>query len=600
MKKKQLHKSNRLVTMLLLVMAILMPYGGAWAQTEPSSGDGSVGNPYIITKAEELAWFRDQVNSGNNKICAKIADNVEVIDLKDFCHASDASKNIEEKSWMPIGNRNIIKFRGTFDGNGKTITNLYINASQTSQNNMGLFGYTYQSTIKNLTFENANVTNTQSNTGILVGKAGYGSTLQNIKISNTCQIKGGNDFTGGIAGYLDGNAYNCVNYATVQGTEDVGGLVGYFESGTIKDCANYGDITGTSNVGNLIGNAYTCNLNNVLGTGNVTATNTKPGGILVGIIENSSGSTASGILAYSSSAKLTINGTEQAGDAVKAIGDGSLAYPEGKNEADVIKAFNPEQLNSGEVAWLLNGSTSVPTEGSTLAWYQKLLGADADAYPVLVAAEGNTVYNGSFRYCDGTTSSYSNSSSDSELIHVASATLTSPEFDSANHIYHMGCLNENCPEHKYAADAEGTLKATKEEDGKFYVEKLALTDASTAINTQAKFTVKNLQYSRQLNEGQKGYVTLCLPFDINVADVTGVEKCYPVGDMMIHMPSADASVLKFVLMLDEQSVIKAGTPMIVKLAAENAAQKLVATAQNVEYNANFFAAPAAKSLTLRD
>ena len=598
MKKKQLHKSNRLVTMLLLVMAILMPYGGAWAQTpsKPSNGDGKVENPYIITKAEELAWFRDAVNNGGYEICAKIADNVEVIDLKDFCHAADASQNLKELSWEPIGNSDW-SYVGTFDGNGKTITNLYINATQAY---MGLFGRIYKSTIKNLTFENANVTNTENDIGILAGYAGNGNTLQNIKISNTCQIKGGNDFTGGIAGYLDGNAYNCVNYATVQGTEDVGGLVGYFESGTIKDCANYGDITGTSNVGNLIGNAYTCNLNNVLGTGNVTATNTKPGGILVGIIENSSGSTASGILAYSSSAKLTINGTEQAGDAVKAIGDGSLAYPEGKNEADVIKAFNPEQLNSGEVAWLLNGSTSVPTEGSTLAWYQKLLGADADAYPVLVAAEGNTVYNGSFRYCDGTTSSYSNSSSDSELIHVASATLTSPEFDSANHIYHMGCLNENCPEHKYAADAEGTLKATKAEDGKFYVEKLALTDASTAINTQAQFTIKDLQYSRQLNEGQKGYVTLCLPFDINAADVSGAEKCYPVGNMMIHMPTADASVLKFVLMLDEQSDIKAGTPMIVKLAAENAAQKLVATAQNVEYNANFLAAPAAKTLTLRD
>ena len=572
--------------------------GGAWAQTasQPSEGNGSEGSPYIITKAEELAWFRDAVNNGGYEICAKIADNVEVIDLKDFCHAADASQNLKELSWEPIGNSDW-SYVGTFDGNGKTITNLYINATQAY---MGLFGRIYKSTIKNLTFENANVTNTENDIGILAGYAGNGNTLQNIKISNTCQIKGGNDFTGGIAGYLDGNAYNCVNYATVQGTEDVGGLVGYFESGTIKDCANYGDITGTSNVGNLIGNAYTCNLNNVLGTGNVTATNTKPGGILVGIIENSSGSTASGILAYSSSAKLTINGTEQAGDAVKAIGDGSLAYPEGKNEADVIKAFNPEQLNSGEVAWLLNGSTSVPTEGSTLAWYQKLLGADADAYPVLVAAEGNTVYNGSFRYCDGTTSSYSNSSSDSELIHVASATLTSPKFDADKLIYHMGCLNENCPEHKYAADAEGTLKATKAEDGKFYVEKLALTDASTAINTQAQFTIKDLQYSRQLNEGQKGYVTLCLPFDINAADVAGAEKCYPVGDMMIHMPSADASVLKFVLMLDEQSVIKAGTPMIVKLAAENAAQKLVATAQNVEYNASFFAAPTAKTLTLRD
>ena len=598
MKKKQLHKQNRLVTMLLLVMAILMPYGGAWAQT-PSKGDGKVDNPYIITKAEELAWFRDQVNRGNNKICAKIADNVEVIDLKDFCHASDASKNIEEKSWMPIGNGNIVKYRGTFDGNGKTITNLYINASQTSQNNMGLFGYTYQSTIKNLTFENANVTNTQSNTGILVGKAGYGSTLQNIKISNTCQIKGGNDFTGGIAGYLDGNAYNCVNYATVQGTEDVGGLVGYFESGAIKDCANYGDITGTSNVGNLIGNAQSCNLNNVLGTGNVTATSdTERAGLLVGHINNSS-STASGILAYNSSSKLTINKTEQTDDAVKAIGLGSLNYPDGKNEADVIKAFTAEQLKSGEVAWLLNGSTSVPAEGSTLAWYQKLLGADADAYPVLVAEEGNTVYKGTFRYCDNTTFSYNNTTSEDAQVHKPSATLTSPEYDADKLIYHMGCRNEGCTLHKYFADADGKLEATESTDGKFYVENLNLTDA-TAINTQAQFTVKNLQYSRQLTEGQKGYVTLCLPFDINVANVTGAEKCYPVGDMMIHMPTNDASVLKFVLMLDEQSVIKAGTPMIVKLAAENASQKLVATAQNVEYNANFFAAPAIKSLTLRD
>lgn len=598
--------------------------GGAWAQTasQPSEGNGSEGSPYIITKAEELAWFRDAVNDGNYEICAKIADNVEVIDLKDFCHAADASQNLKELSWEPIGNSDW-SYVGTFDGNGKTITNLYINATQAY---MGLFGRIYKSTIKNLTFENANVTNTENNIGILAGYAGNGNTLQNIKISNTCQIKGGNDFTGGIAGYLDGNAYNCVNYATVQGTEDVGGLfgfysrdgnsmtacanygnvtassytagglVGYFESGAIKDCANYGDITGTSNVGNLIGNAQSCNLNNVLGTGNVTATSdTERAGLLVGHINNSS-STASGILAYNSSAKLTFNKTEQTGNAVKAIGEGSLTYPEGVNEADVIKAFTPEQLKSGEVAYLLNGSKS---EGK-LAWYQKLSGTDADAYPVLVAEEGNTVYNGTFNYCDGTTSSYSNSSSDSELIHVASATITSPVFDSANHIYHMGCSNENCPEYKYVADAEGKLEATESTDGKFYVEKLALTDASTAINTQAQFVVKDLQYSRQLTEGQKGYVTLCLPFDINVVNVAGAEKCYPVGDMMIHMPTNDPSVLKFVLMLDEQSVIEAGTPMVVKLAAENASQNLVATAQNVEYNANFFAAPAIKSLTLRD
>ena len=599
-------------------------WGGAWAQTAipPSEGNGSEGSPYIITKAEELAWFRDAVNNGNYEICAKIADNVEVIDLKDFCHAADASQNLEELSWEPIGNGDW-NYVGTFDGNGKTITNLYINATQAYK---GLFGLIYQSTIKNLTFENANVTNTENDIGILAGYAGNGNTLQNIKISNTCQIKGGNDFTGGIAGYLDGNAYNCVNYATVQGTEDVGGLfgfysrdgnsmtacanygnvtassytagglVGYFESGTIKDCANYGDITGTSNVGNLIGNAQSCNLNNVLGTGNVTATSdTERAGLLVGHINNSS-STASGILAYNSSLKLTINKTEQTDDAVKAIGLGSLNYPDGKNEADVIKAFTAEQLKSGEVAYLLNGSKS---EGE-LAWYQKLSETDADAYPVLVAAEGNTVYFAAYDYCykEDKSIKYGNDPTlKSTTYHLD---IEGVEFNADKHIYQKGCRNESCTLHKYVADADGKLKATKAEDGTFYVEELNLTDASTAINTQAKFTVKNLQYSRQLSEGQKGYVTLCLPFDINAADVAGAEKCYPVGNMMIHMPSADASVLKFVLMLDEQSVIKAGTPMIVKLGAEGTAQNLVVTAHNVEYNANFFENPAAKSLTLRD
>ena len=1095
MKQKQVHKSNWLVMMLLLVMAILMPYGGVWAQTasQPSEGDGKTGNPYIITKAEELAWFRDQVNSGNNFICAKISDDVEVIDMSTVCHAADESQNLEELSWKPIGKNDYgYQYRGTFDGNRKTITNLYINASQ---NNVGLFGYTMEGTIKNLTFEYANVTNTKTYTGILVGYANN-SNLQNIKISNTCQIKGGKE-TGGIAGDFWGNAYNCVNYATVQGKErvggllgyctakyssittcanygnvtatgtDAGGLVGYFISGTIQDCANYGDVKGTEHVAGMAGYVNEGKIQNVFSYGNVSATNrTQDIGMAFG---NSDNGTTEGMVAYYSGAKLNANGQEitikafgngkpsednatgfteaqlksgvvayqlqqnasseakwgqnlandgdiypvigsehtvyadnslvncmtyeiisgsftnnttssaikyqhgqtinhhaatnatcteaatkeywqcqdcqriysdsqlikeltdvtnaekpalghdnnddgycdrcqhyvavkpseengvyqiakpchlawfrdyvngtivdegevagtthpsasakltadidlknychaaedgkellswipvgnldnpwkgnmdgQAhtishlyikttqndvglfgciedatiqdlifdnakvenvsttntntvctgilagcanayvnsysahikgikttdnctvigqdetggivgdtqinlencenhssvkgtrcvggivgysldtnikrctnygtvvsdnnyiggiiGDAQFAsiedcanygkisstgwytggiagqtfgnrriqnvfsygdvtntndnpgiiignvegtltakgivaynrgallnnsfvdinniVGEGRLTFEDGKEEADVVKAFTKQQIKSGEVAWLLNGSTSVPTEGSTLAWYQKL---GENAYPVLTAAEGNTVYHGSFRYCDGTTSSYSNSSSDSELIHVASATITSPVFDSANHIYHMGCSNESCPEYKYVADADGTLEA-KAEDGKFYVEELNLTDATT-INTQAQFTVKNLQYSRQLTEGQKGYVTLCLPFNIKAADVAGAEKCYPVGNMMIHMPTADANVLKFVLMLDEQSVIQAGTPMVVKLAAENAAQKLVATAQNVEYNANFFAAPATKTLTLRD
>lgn len=364
-------------------------WGGAWAQTAipPSEGDGSEGSPYIITKAEELEWFRNEVNrdGGDTKACAKLTAD---IDLKDFCHAADDSKI--EKSWEPIGNSNK-NYQGTFDGNGKTITNLYINATQAY---MGLFGCTYQSTIKNLTVENANVTNTRNNTGILAGKAGFESTLQNIKISETCQIKGGDD-TGGIAGKLDGNANNCVNYATVQGIKDVGGLFGYydragnsmtacanygkvtassqiagglvdyFSGGTIQNCANYGAVTGTDRVAGMAAYVSAGKIQNVFSYGNVFATdNTQEVGMAFGY---SSKGTTEGMVAYYSGAKLTVNGQEQT---AKAFGSSKLSE-------DNATGFTETQLKSGVVAYLLQQNAS-----SEAKWGQNLAN-NGDSYPVI-------------------------------------------------------------------------------------------------------------------------------------------------------------------------------------------------------------------------
>ena len=422
--------------------------GGAWAQTQPSKGDGKVGNPYIITKAEELAWFRDQVNGGNKKICAKIADNVEVIDLKNFCHAADASKKIDEQSWVPIGNSNK-PYQGTFDGNGKTITNLYINASQV---NMGLFGYTYGGTIKNLTFEYANVTNTNNYAGVLVGKAFWGSTLQNIKISNTCQIKGGN-YTGGIAGYLDGNAYNCVNYATVQGIKYIGGLcgyycrtgnsmtacanygnvtasslgggglVGYFDSGTIQDCANYGDVKGTERVAGMAGSVTNGKIQNVFSYGNISVTNkTQNVGMAFGF---SYFGATEGMVAYYSGAKLTVNGQEQT---VKAFGNG-------KPSEDNATGFTKDQLKSGVVAYQLQQNAS-----SKAKWGQNLANDD-DIYPV-IGSEHQV-------YADNTTLNC-------KTYEVVRGSFTNNPTSSAIRYQHGTII------HHVATDATCTEAATKE------------------------------------------------------------------------------------------------------------------------------------------
>ena len=275
MKKKQLHKSNRLVTMLLLVMAILMPYGGAWAQTpsKPSIGDG-VDNPYQISTAAELAWFRDQVNSGNNRISATLTED---IDLSEFCHAKDGTKYTEEVSWTPIGNSDNM-YQGTFDGNGKTIRNLYINVIS---ENIGISGYASffgyadaGGNIKNITFDNAKVKTTNDDycTGILVGVAG--SCIENIKTLANCSVEG-KHYTGGIAGRANGDIGNCENHAMVNGAGFVGGIVGeYTYSGkSITSCANYGVITGTGNsVGGMAGYFVSGTIQNCANYGDITGT----------------------------------------------------------------------------------------------------------------------------------------------------------------------------------------------------------------------------------------------------------------------------------------------------------------------------------------
>ena len=540
------------------------------------TGNGTEAEPFILKTADHLAWFRDYVNVGKVSACAKIADEVEVIDMSSVCHEADAEKQVAELSWTPIGDSK--KYQGTFDGNGKTIRNLFISSTS---NEIGFFGFAADCRIKNITFDNAKVKgNDNCSTGILAGYA-RSCVIENIKTTENCSVEGQSE-TGGIAGGANGNISNCENHAIVNGSYYVGGIVGNcFDSGnSITSCANYGEITGTEHfvggiigyfgegslqnsanngnisgnarIGNLIGFADICNINNVLGIGNITANHADCNGLIVGYIADAS-SSASGILAYNSSAKMTIGGTELTGDAVVAIGSGSWTYPEGKNEADVVKAFTPEQLKSGEVAYLLNGSTSVPTEGSTLAWYQKL---GSNAYPVLKAAEGNTVYHGSFRYCDNTAASYSNSTSEDVLVHQMSATLASPEQDADEPIYHMGCRNEKCAAHKYVADKAGNIEVTKEANSKFVAtEDLTLVDGEDFKDYEA-FTSKTISYSRNIPEGA-AWGTLCLPFAI---DLSQEAECD-----FYRLTGIDAAKECITIESCEAGIIPAGTPVLFKM-----------------------------------
>ena len=554
---------------------------GAWAQTPtpPANGNGDVDTPYIITKAEELAWFRNQVNGGKNKICAKIADNVEVIDLKDFCHAEDVSQNLKELSWVPIGTANK-PYKGTFDGNNKTITNLYI---KTAHNDVGFFCMIMGATIQDLIFDNAKVENVSTTytkalcTGILAGGSDAGtnppSHIKGIKTTKNCTVIGQNDtggivgnacniniencenrssvkgesYVGGIAGnYYYKNIKRCTNYGTVEtvknNSQRTGGIIGYANGTSIEDCANYGKLTSKGwyyggIAGEMRGNS---SIQNVFSYGDMTYTYAP--GIIIGYVDRNSTLTAKGIVAYNKEALLN-NSSEN----IKIVGTGSLTFEDGKEEADVVKAFTKQQIKSGEVAYLLNGSTS---EGE-LAWYQKL---GTDAYPVLTATKGNTVYNGSFRYCDNTAASYSNSTSEDVLVHQMSATLASPEHDADKHIYHMDCRNEGCTLHKYVADKAGNIEVTKDANNKFVAtEDLTLADGED-FKDYEPFISKTISYSRNIPEGST-WGTLCLPFAI---DQSQVKEC-----KFYSLTGIDNDCIT--LESYEEGIIPAGTPVLFKM-----------------------------------
>ena len=178
----------------------VVPWDGTIAE-KFAGGDGSKDNPYQISNGAELAYLAQQVNS-------------EKIDSEDTFITLTNNIDLNNKAWTPIGNSDSV-FAGTFDGNGHTISGLYINitgsysSAKKGRLYQGLFGCVEDGTVQNL---------------IVTGSV----TIGNEKSVNVSYI-------GGIVGYNDGGiVQNCGFYGIVSAkkkdakdcTKDNGGVVG--------------------------------------------------------------------------------------------------------------------------------------------------------------------------------------------------------------------------------------------------------------------------------------------------------------------------------------------------------------------------------------
>ena len=223
--------------------------GGITGTPALATGSGTETDPYQIGTAEGLKWFRDKVNNAKNA-----ANNIE--DTK-ICAELTKDIDLSGEAWTPIGIGGAFyagtpPYSGTFDGKGHTIKNLSIDSSA---HYVGLFGYVYGGTIRNLTVSGS--VKGSEHTGGIAGAAN-GGTFENC--TNQCAVQGGT--TGGIIGFateegtlIVRDCYNVGSITTTTGNS-VGGIIGQCinTSGTIRNCYNAGTVTGTASVGAIIGN----------------------------------------------------------------------------------------------------------------------------------------------------------------------------------------------------------------------------------------------------------------------------------------------------------------------------------------------------------
>ena len=154
-------------------------YTAHWTRIWEGSGEQS--DPYIIATTEDLNMLA-KVTNGTDGFTANSSSGV--------FYRLDRNLDFGGDSFDGIGSSTVYLFNGTFDGNGKTISNFVIDKPNVER--VALFGNCAKGTVKNLIVNNATVTG-NNYVGIIVGTS-YNGTFSNCLVFNSrinCNSSGG-------------------------------------------------------------------------------------------------------------------------------------------------------------------------------------------------------------------------------------------------------------------------------------------------------------------------------------------------------------------------------------------------------------------------
>ena len=326
-----------------------------------NNGGGQYGYPALTQVAGkwqikdqlDLRAFRYHVNHGTTY-------EGETVELVNNINLSGLWKSIG--AWTSGTGETVPSFegvfKGTFEGNGKSINNLRISSSTHSY--QGLFGHTQGATIQNLTVNGA-VSGKEGAAGIVAFMEGGTMTdvTGNIAVSSE-------RIAGGLVAWLYSTGAaaeftNCINGGIVtgrspSGNSGVGGIVGYLRSSaavTFTNCNNIGmvDDTNGTHVGGVLGNIAAGT------TGAVTLTNCNNTATVYGG-RNGIMAKIGGVLGYcaSNNNDLTMTGCRNTGAiSSSAVAGGVLGQSESTGVVTIANCKNNGAIISTDVNYYAGG-----------------------------------------------------------------------------------------------------------------------------------------------------------------------------------------------------------------------------------------------------
>ena len=250
---KELYLKNLLAVICCAVIPI-----GMSAQFS-GSGSGTKDDPYRIFNADQLNQVRNFV--GKTDVHFSLEADIDMTQW--------IAENNPSQGWLPIGGGSTSSFSGIFNGNGHTISNLWINRPNPDLFSIGLFGYCDNADIRDLKLENADI----------IGRTRIGGIIGCCSNTNitSCVFKGkitGSGNIGGICGrfnnyYSNMTISDCHSHCQISSNlrndlpcEEVGGICGsiYISEGnstiTISGCYSHININNGGRIGGICGRVY--------------------------------------------------------------------------------------------------------------------------------------------------------------------------------------------------------------------------------------------------------------------------------------------------------------------------------------------------------